>query len=81
LLLYPFCFMDANSFYEQKHSPREAYNELLLYYEQVKKWKGIFISVWHNFMLGTDKQFDGWRDMFELFMKETVYWDAYYDVT
>ena len=79
LLLYPFCFMDANSFYEQKHSPREAYNELLLYYEQVKKLKGIFISVWHNFILGTDRQFDGWRGMFELFMKETVYWDAYYD--
>jgi hypothetical protein len=77
LLLYPFCFMDANSFYEQKHSPREAYSELLLYYEQVKKLKGIFISVWHNSILGTDRQFDGWRGMFELFMKETVYWDAY----
>lgn len=79
LLLYPFCFMDANSFYEQKLNPGQAYNELMLYYEQVKKLKGIFISIWHNFMLGTDEQFAGWREMFELFMKQTVYWDAYYD--
>jgi hypothetical protein len=79
LVLYPFCFMDANSFYEQKQTPQQAYSELLIYYEQVKRFKGIFISVWHNFILGTDKEFKGWRDMFELFMKETVYWDAYYD--
>lgn len=79
LLLYPFCFMDANAYYEQKLTPGQAYNELMMYYEQVKKLKGVFISVWHNFILGTDRQFAGWRDMFELFMKENVYWDAYYD--
>lgn len=79
LVVYPFCFMDANSFYEQKNTPQQAYHELQMYYEQVKKLKGIFISVWHNFILGTDRSFAGWREMFELFMKETVYWDAYYD--
>lgn len=79
LMLFPFCYMDANSLYEQKDSPGQAYNELLKYYEEVKRLKGIFISVWHNSILGTDKTFAGWRDMFELFMKETVYWDAYYD--
>jgi hypothetical protein len=79
LLLYPFCFMDANALYEQQLLPGQAYSELLMYYEQVKRLKGIFISVWHNFILGTDRQVAGWRQMFELFMKETVYWDAYYD--
>jgi hypothetical protein len=44
----------------------------------IKKYKGIFISIWHNNILGTQKQFDGWRELFEIFMKETVYWDAYY---
>lgn len=77
LLLYPYCFMDANSYYEQKHTPKQAYEELLAYYERVKQLKGLFITIWHNAMLGTDAQFAGWRDMFELFMKETVYWDAY----
>jgi hypothetical protein len=80
LLLYPFCFMDANSLFEQQLKPGQAYNELMLYYDQVKRLNGIFISVWHNFILGTDKQYAGWRQMFELFMKETVYWDAYYSM-
>ena len=79
LRLYPFCYMDANSFFEQKHSPKEAYTELVQYYDTVKKLNGLFISIWHNNMLGTDPQFKGWPEMFELFMKETVYWDAYYN--
>lgn len=79
LLLYPFCFMDANSFFEQKNTPQQAYEELIGYYNRVKKHNGIFISIWHNHMLGTTSQFAGWRQLFELFMKETVYWDAYYD--
>jgi hypothetical protein len=79
LVLFPFCYMDANSFYEQKNTPQQAYTELVHYYEQVKNLKGVFISIWHNSILGTSPEFKGWRNMFELFMKETVYWDAYYD--
>lgn len=79
LVMYPFCFMDANSFFEQKLSPGQAYQELMEFYQIVKKHKGLFIGIWHNNMLGTLPAFNGWREMFELFMKETVYWDAYYD--
>ncbi len=79
LRLYPFCFMDANSFFEQKYSPQQAYEELMQYYNLVKRHHGIFISIWHNHMMGTTEQFLGWRQLFELFMKETVYWDAYND--
>lgn len=79
LLLFPYCFMDANAYYEQHYSPQEAYNELMQYYSIVKKYNGILISIWHNSILGTDAAFKGWREMFELFMKETVYWDAYCD--
>ena len=79
LLIYPFCFMDANSFFEQKHKPEQAYMELIQLYDQVKKMNGVLITIWHNAVLGTDPIYKGWRDLFELFMKETVYWDAYYD--
>lgn len=79
LRLFPFCFMDANSFFEQKHSPQQAYQQLIAYYEMVKRLNGMFISIWHNNILGSDKQFKGWPEMFDLFMRETVYWDAYYD--
>ena len=78
LQLYPFCYMDSNSFFEQKQSPQQAYRELIQYYDSVKKLNGLFISVWHNNILGTSIEFNGWREVFELFMKETVFWDAYY---
>lgn len=79
LLIYPFCYMDANSYFEQKQTPRQAYDELMHYYSVVKKYQGMFIPIWHNNILGTQEMYRGWREMFELFMKETVYWDAYYD--
>jgi hypothetical protein len=79
LQLYPFCYMDANSFYEQRQNPQQAYRELIQYYDTVKKLNGLFISIWHNNILGTGIEYKGWREMFELFMKETVFWDAYYD--
>jgi hypothetical protein len=80
LVISPFCFMDANSFYEQKQTPEQTYMELVKYYELVKKLKGNFIPIWHNHIIGNDLQFKGWKEMFELFMKETVYWDAYSDI-
>jgi uncharacterized protein DUF7033 len=79
LTISPFCFMDANSFYEQKQTPQETYLELVRYYELVKKLNGSFIPIWHNHILSTDPAFKGWKEMFELFMRETVYWDAYSD--
>lgn len=79
LALYPFCFMDANAYYEQKYTPQQAYAELMQYYNTAKRLNGMLVTIWHNSILGTDASFAGWREMFELFMKETVYWDAYCD--
>ncbi|HLA53421.1 MAG TPA: polysaccharide deacetylase family protein [Flavitalea sp.] len=79
LTVYPFCFMDATSFYRNNNSPEQAYHELMRMYDIVKKVNGMMITIWHNDFLGTDKSKQGWREMFELYMKETVYWDAYYD--
>ncbi|MEO8582867.1 MAG: polysaccharide deacetylase family protein [Flavitalea sp.] len=79
LIMYPFCFMDANSFYERNHSPAQAYDELMKFYDAVKKVNGMLITVWHNHLLSEDKRTTGWKKMFEVFMRDTVYWDAYYD--
>jgi hypothetical protein len=77
LRLFPFCYMDANSFYELKQSPQQAYEELIHYYNTIKKLNGLMVTIWHNQFLGTDRSFKGWKEMYELFMKENVYWDAY----
>jgi len=79
LVIYPFCFMDANSFYEAQHTPSQSFDELMLFYNAVKRVNGMLITIWHNSLLGTDNRTAGWQRMFEIFMKEMVYWDAYYD--
>jgi hypothetical protein len=68
LLLYPFCFMEANSFYEQKYSTQKAFEELKHYFDIVQSVNGTLITIWHNNFLGTARQFKGWREMYEKFI-------------
>jgi hypothetical protein len=72
LMLFPFCYMDANSFYEQKYSAQQALEEMNHYYKTVKSINGTFITVWHNHFLGTDKLYTGWKEVYEQFIKETT---------
>lgn len=64
LTIYPFCYMEANSFYEQHYSSEEALREMEYYYQVTKQVNGLFITIWHNHFLGTDKMFRGWREMY-----------------
>jgi hypothetical protein len=68
LRIHPFCFMDANAYYEQHFSAQQAYEELLQYYKVCKEVNGTLITIWHNNFLGTAKEFEGWREMYEQFV-------------
>jgi len=68
LLIHPFCFMDANSYYEQKLSPEAAYEELTQYCKTIKSINGTMISIWHNSFLGSDQEFAGWKEVYEKFV-------------
>jgi hypothetical protein len=68
LLIHPFCFMEANSFYEQHFSAQQALEEMKHYYKVCKDVNGTFISIWHNNFLGTDLQFADWRKVYEDFL-------------
>ncbi|MCB0714656.1 MAG: polysaccharide deacetylase family protein [Chitinophagaceae bacterium] len=72
LLLYPFCVMDANSFYEENLTASAAVAEMKKYLQAVKNVNGCFISIWHNTFLGTDAVFAGWREAYEDLVKEAV---------
>jgi len=72
LLLYPFCYMEANSFYEQKQNPEQALQEMLHYYNEVKKVNGTLITIWHNTFLGTDEKFRGWRECYKKFFDDVT---------
>ncbi len=64
LRVYPFCFMDANSHYEQRQSIVQSQQELVYYYEIIKKHNGLFIPIFHNNFLGTNKEFKGWKEIY-----------------
>lgn len=68
LLLFPFCFMEANSFYEQHDSPQKALADMKHYYKVVREVNGTFIMIWHNSFLGTDELYKGWRDVYAEFI-------------
>jgi hypothetical protein len=70
LLLHPFCFMDANSFFEQKFTPQQALKEILAYYKTIKEVNGTMITLWHNNILGTGEEFTGWREVYEQFIEK-----------
>jgi hypothetical protein len=71
LLLHPYCFMEANSFFEQKLSPQQAFKEMLHYYHAVKSVDGTLITLWHNTFLGTAQLYAGWGEQYLKFI-ETV---------
>lgn len=73
LLIYPFCFMDSCAYYEQKLTPLQACEQLVSYHQTIKKINGLMITIWHNHFLGTAAEFAGWREVYELFLKEQVY--------
>ncbi len=75
LMIFPFCFMDANSFYEGRLSPKAAFNELMDYYRKIKQVNGLMVTIWHNNFFGTDPMFAGWKEVYEVFLKDQIYWD------
>jgi hypothetical protein len=70
LRIHPFCFMDANCFYAQKLSVEESFEELIHYYNENKKVNGEMITVFHNSILGTGKEFIGWSDLYKKFISQ-----------
>ncbi|MDB5250829.1 MAG: hypothetical protein JWQ40_5223 [Segetibacter sp.] len=72
LTIYPFCYMDANSYFEQHLSGVEALKEMQHYYNVTKEVNGLFITIWHNHFLGTDKMFEGWKEIYST-MVDRIY--------
>jgi hypothetical protein len=70
LRLHPFCYMDANSYYEQKQSASESYKELMHYYSVCKEVNGCMITIFHNHFLGSDKKFREWKEMYRQFIAQ-----------
>jgi hypothetical protein len=68
LLLHPFCYMEANSFFEQKLSAGEAVNELQHYYDVVRSVNGELITIFHNHFITEEAEWKPWREMYAAFL-------------
>ncbi|MEO6914803.1 MAG: polysaccharide deacetylase family protein [Chitinophagaceae bacterium] len=72
LMLHPFCFMDANAYYEEKLNVESAFEQLAKYQDIISKVNGNMVTIWHNQFLGTDRAFQGWKELYEKFISEKI---------
>jgi hypothetical protein len=72
LLIHPFCFMDANAYYEQNFSAQEALAEMIQYYQVIRQVNGTMITIWHNNFLGTGDEFEGWKEAYQQFISSVA---------
>ena len=70
LLVHPFCYMEANSYFEQHLSTEEASKELQHYHDIIKQVGGQLITIFHNHFLTEQPQWKPWREMYARFLEK-----------
>lgn len=69
LLIRPFCFMDANSIFEQKDDIATASAELQNFHDIIKSVNGELITIFHNHFLATQPSREPWRNLYREFLR------------
>jgi hypothetical protein len=77
LKLHPFAVMDATLKYYMKLEPADAIAQVKPLIEEVKAVNGTFISLWHNETLSDEKQWAGWREVYEEIVKAAAEGSSY----
>jgi hypothetical protein len=72
LRMHPFCYMEANSLFEQKLTPEQALEEMLQYQQQCSAVGGRMIMIWHNHMLSDQGIFSGWKNVYQQFFEQLI---------
>lgn len=70
LLVHPFCFMEACSFFNQGFSAIEAGEELQYFHDTVRSVGGELIILFHNHFLTTQPEWIEWRKMYVSFLQK-----------
>lgn len=69
LKIHPFCFMDSTAHYDMKLSASEAFARLEKMELFLHGTNSRLITVFHNFSLGTDKEWSGWRELYAQYLQ------------
>lgn len=70
LRLHPFCFMDTTAHYESRMSVSQAFSALDEMSKILENTGSKLVTVFHNFSLGTSREWKGWRQAYEQFLQE-----------
>jgi len=68
LVIYPFCYMDATTIFNEKKTITEATKVLDEFYALYKIYGGNFIPIFHNNFLTKQPAFIDWRNMYADFL-------------
>ena len=68
LRIHPFCFMDTTAHFDLKLSPEESFFRLRQMWDSVQSCHGALTTIFHNFSLGSDAEWVGWRDAYAGFL-------------
>lgn len=69
LIIHPFCFMDSTAHYEEQLNAEEAFSVLGDMASALCKAGSTLTTVFHNFSLGTDKEWKGWSENYTRFVE------------
>lgn len=69
LEIFPFCYMEANSIFEQKDNTEVALQELQYYHDITRQYGGTLITIFHNHLIGLSKQGRAWMLMYKTFLE------------
>jgi len=72
LTVYPFCIMDATLNFYMKLNPQEAIEKCEEIISQIKKVKGLCITLWHNETIGNWRLWKGWQHVYKEVVKFAV---------
>jgi len=72
LTIFPFCYMEANSLFEQHDTPQKALEEMIQYFNVVKEVNGLLITVFHNHLITEQPSQIAWRKMYESFLQQAI---------
>ncbi len=70
LRVHPFCFMDTTAHFELGLPTEQAFEALKGMGEQLKENNSTLITIFHNFSLGTAREWHGWPEAYKKFMMQ-----------
>ncbi|MBL0310083.1 MAG: polysaccharide deacetylase family protein [Bacteroidetes bacterium] len=72
LRIYPFAFMDATFVHYRRNNPNESLEKIRELMNYVKETGGPFVGLWHNSSFTENKDYKGWRKIFETVAEEAA---------